>query len=263
MENQERGRQPSSRPSPATRALPPCALVVGSCAPDIAYALGLYNVGSHSLPGLITFCLPAGLLVYGWLELLALPALTRSLPEAWGIQWARFATTRGLPTTVRGWAAAALAILLGACTHLLWDGFTHRTHWPARLYADVHVGRWYLPGFLQVTCSIVGSILVFAHLARRYRTLRPERGGSITRLLVLLLPTLAAMALGVAWRLENPASPVPQWELWFLFWTSVRFGLLSFTVTSLGVLTRPPLGGKTKGPASPRAARSTHVRAAQ
>lgn len=219
----------------APRALPVCALVTGSCAPDLAYALGFYGAKSHTPLGLLTFCLPAGLLAYAWAELLVLPVLARALPTVRGIQWARFAVTRRLPSSARGWLAAAVAVLLGASTHILWDGFTHRRQWPAReLYAGVTLSagsiEWLLPNFLQMLSSLVGSVIVLVYLARRYRSLPPAEGGTMASFLAVLLPTVAGASLWMAWRLLHPLGSGGHERLWFTFWSSASGGLIGLTL---------------------------------
>lgn len=101
--------------------LPMAALMVGSMAPDFAYflPLELSRVETHSFAGLFQFCLPVGLAMWLYfVTVLERPTLA-FLPDAW--------RTR-LPRTVltaRAMILAALAILLGALTHLAWDAFTH------------------------------------------------------------------------------------------------------------------------------------------
>jgi Domain of unknown function (DUF4184) len=103
--------------------LPMSALMIGSMAPDFAYFLpmSISRITTHSLAGLFTFCLPLGLIVWlVFVKLLERPTIAL-LPDDW--------RTRIAPTgrlTLGVLAIAALAIVLGAATHLVWDSFTHR-----------------------------------------------------------------------------------------------------------------------------------------
>jgi hypothetical protein len=68
---------------PLARAHVFTAAVIGSMVPDFGLLLPGYvpRWQTHSLPGLITFCLPVGLLAY-WLTLLLLrPAILEVLPD--------------------------------------------------------------------------------------------------------------------------------------------------------------------------------------
>lgn len=222
----------------APRIFPASALVVGSCAPDLAYALGVFGTTAHTLKGLFIFCLPIGLVAYAWAEALLLPVLARSLPTWRGIQWARFAVTRGLPSSPRGWIAAASAVLLGALTHILWDGLTHRLRWPAReLYGDVRIQLGFmdmpLPNFLQLASSVVGTAIVLGYLARQYPRLAPAEGGTPGQLASLLAPTLASAVLGLWWRLTHPLGVTLHSHVWFTFWTVTGWSLVGLTVACL------------------------------
>ena len=103
----------------------PSALVLGSCAPDFAYFLPLPidRAQSHSLPGLIWFCLPAGFLAYCVFHALIAPLVTDLLPsclrERTPEGWAKGRLPRS------SGVAIAVSLFTGAVTHLVWDSFTH------------------------------------------------------------------------------------------------------------------------------------------
>jgi len=105
----------------ATR-LPLAALMIGSMAPDFAYFLPIdLGRSTHTLAALLWFCLPLGLAL--WLlytRIMERPTLDL-LPEQWR---ARFTPTpRGI--TANSLALAAVAVVVGAFTHIAWDSFTH------------------------------------------------------------------------------------------------------------------------------------------
>lgn len=124
------------------RTLVPSALVIGSSVPDVEYFLRLQltSVWSHTLPGLLTFCLPVGLLLLWTYHHLQKPALLRLLPPP--LQQRLVSWSGPCPF----WPAPRLAqlcfsLLLGASTHLLWDSLTHPNgllvHWAALLAAPI------------------------------------------------------------------------------------------------------------------------------
>jgi hypothetical protein len=225
----------------------PSALVLGACAPDLVYVLRVRSIDAHTLPGLFLFCLPMGLAMFVWLEGLVLPVLRRTLPPVGGVQWARFLRTDGLPRTARPWAYVALCLLLGAATHILWDGFTHRRLWPASvLYPDVlvPVGRRVFPlaRVFQHLSSLVGSVVVLAFMARRYPGLPPAPGGSWRAFLPVLVPTLVGAVALLGLRLsrwQNLGSL--EGQLWWLFWPTVTGALLGLTVGCLLAWRKAPL----------------------
>jgi membrane-bound metal-dependent hydrolase YbcI (DUF457 family) len=108
------------------------ALVIGSLTPDFAYFLP-WNVdlmeargGTHSLLGILWFCLPVGLLAYGIFHALVKHPVLLLLPE--GLHARLTPVANGVPGTGVGrysfWAVI-LSLGVGALTHPLWDGFTH------------------------------------------------------------------------------------------------------------------------------------------
>lgn len=110
------------RRSGASR-LPLAALMIGAMSPDFAYFLpaDLDRASSHSLEGIFQFCLPVGLAL--WLlfaHVLERPTL-EMLPAAWRARVPRSDRSGSL----RNLSFAALAVVLGALTHIAWDAFTH------------------------------------------------------------------------------------------------------------------------------------------
>ncbi len=103
--------------------LPLTALMVGSMAPDFGYIFS-YEASrqlTHSFAGLFIFCLPVGLLVWLFYVAVLEKATITLLSDRWHT---RFAHTDAITPSLIG--RAAIAVVLGAATHLLWDAFTHR-----------------------------------------------------------------------------------------------------------------------------------------
>ncbi len=103
--------------------LPLSALMIGSMSPDFPYFVPLAAVRFtvHNLPGLFWFCLPVGVAAW-WLFVRFLERPTLALiPEPW---------RAGLPPPTHRISSslavrAAIGVLLGAVTHVVWDAFTH------------------------------------------------------------------------------------------------------------------------------------------
>src|SRR5215212_1569962 len=103
--------------------LPLTALMVGSMAPDFGYFFSFEasRALTHSFAGLFIFALPVGMFVWLFYVAVLEKATITLLSDRWHT---RFAHTGAItPSLV---ASAAVAIILGAVTHLLWDAFTHR-----------------------------------------------------------------------------------------------------------------------------------------
>lgn len=110
---------------PAARWSAASALVIGSMVPDFAYFMPWPDTrhASHTVPGLLSFCLPVGMVAVVAFEFFLRRPLTFLLP--------RFLRERLGPVKPprlhhpRVLAASVAALLLGAVTHQLWDSFTH------------------------------------------------------------------------------------------------------------------------------------------
>jgi len=146
-------------------ALPLAALMIGSMSPDFAYFLpgDTDRVETHSITGLFWFCWPISIAV--WLlfvRVLEQPTFAL-LPPDWRTRFA--ASNREL--TLKTLSLASVAVILGAATHLIWDGFTHRgtaivDALPALHDVVFYYGRWPVRWFvvLQHLSSIFGIALL-------------------------------------------------------------------------------------------------------
>ena len=136
--------------------------------PDFEYFIRLRTLAlwGHSFAGLFVFCLPAGLVVLAGWELLARePAL-----DLLGFSDDRWPARRD-PTW---WGRAAVAILIGAATHVVWDSFTHADRWgvrhvPALAAPAASVSGRPLPWFIVLdhASTVAGAVVVIGWLARK------------------------------------------------------------------------------------------------
>ncbi|MCX5740945.1 MAG: DUF4184 family protein, partial [Proteobacteria bacterium] len=149
--------------------LDPTCLAIGSMAPDFQYFLWARREGefSHSLLGLVVFCLPLTLALatvwqrhVQWLMLELAPAAVarRCVPRAW--------PAVAVPMLV-------VSALLGTATHLLWDGFTHtndvftsRIDELGALYTVPLLGTIPLHRVLQHVSTLLGLVVVAGAAAR-------------------------------------------------------------------------------------------------
>jgi hypothetical protein len=183
--------------------------------PDLAYfvPIGITGAESHSLGGLVWYCLPAGLLAYLAFHALVRPLVVGLLPAA---TRARLGAAARRPAfSLPKAAGVAACLVLGAASHLLWDSFTHSTGWAVHalptLRAELHVlERHPLPiwSLLQYASSVVGLALLGYWARQWYAATDPAEpsGASVPavawRLLaaaVLLVPA-AAVGTTAAWQ---------------------------------------------------------------
>lgn len=188
------------------------ALIIGSMTPDFAFMLpiGVSRAQSHSLAGLLWCDLPLGWACYVCYHLLMKRPMIHLLPDHAFARLRSFATNDWVLND-RGLLPVLLSVLLGACTHLVWDSFTHRGSWAVeyfpflRLHLFTGGGFWmYLYTALQWISSIIGLALLARWSLRWVRsTPLPRYGADVDRRRwrrpVLGAIVVVTLASGIAW----------------------------------------------------------------
>ena len=158
--------------------LPLAAMMIGSMSPDFAYffPLDLGRTSTHEIDGILLFCWPVGLAL--WLlfvHLVERPTI-ELLPEEWRARVARSDPTPSL----RMYAFASLAIILGAMTHVAWDAFTHANTTITNAFPAFRAELFTFRGrpirvflVLQYLSSVIG-LLGLALWARSVRRSAPD-----------------------------------------------------------------------------------------
>jgi len=153
------------------------ALVVGTITPDFEYFLRLAPISriSHSLLGLLVFCLPAGLLMLWLWHVILKNALVELLPDS---HYRRLLPLCG-PFRFRPMSRFALivvSVLVGAFTHIAWDSFTHHYGWGVQHLAALRTalietgyGPLRLYNVLQHGSTLVGMVALAALYVRWFR----------------------------------------------------------------------------------------------
>ena len=152
------------------------ATVIGAMVPDFRiFFPGMSRVETHSAIALFTFCLPVGLLTYWVFEHLIKTPIVEVLPEGAYARWHPYAA-EGDIRSLRQWLLAALGILAGAVSHLVWDGFTHEGGRGVRMFPVLDesifdIGRRHVPGIylMQDLGSLIGLAAVLAMLCYALR----------------------------------------------------------------------------------------------
>ena len=144
------------------------ALLIGTMLPDLPYFLNsqqLVSEQSHQWMGLLTYCLPWGLgLLILWYSLLKPAAI--ALAQPWyGVPASNSSCLHSAAAWLRFGAALVMGLLLGASTHLIWDGITHPDGFIARhviwLQLPINISNFDsmpLARFLQYASSMMGLV---------------------------------------------------------------------------------------------------------
>lgn len=223
--------------------LPLDALVAGTMSPDFEYVLRLAMRGGwwHTPAGLVVACVPACLVAVWTWRMVVRPALLPLLPEGMRPADAPAASPRAVTVL-----AAAAAALLGAVTHVLWDGFTHGGGWAVvRLPAlrdpalSLGIGRpWY--HLLQHLSTLAGGAILLAGVAdwiRRHppevRRFAPGERTALVQTAAVLLAVCCAASLANGWRAAGSGVE------WVLGYAAVGgMAALAASVTAYGLAAR-------------------------
>jgi hypothetical protein len=194
------------------------AAVIGSMVPDFGLLIPRNTLRwqTHSIPALLTFCLPVGLLAYWLTQLVIKPAMIEVLPDRAYLRLR--ASDPHVPiTNLRHWFSATVALLLGAVTHLFWDNFTHEDARGVRMFPvlddygpemdghPVHIYRW-----LQYGSSVFGLVVVLVALLVWLRHAPLPDGQSPRQ----LLPMERTVWMGVYLLLPMIFIVTAGWQSW-------------------------------------------------
>ncbi|HEY1589717.1 MAG TPA: DUF4184 family protein, partial [Rhodanobacter sp.] len=144
------------------------AVVIGTMVPDFGVFLPwhMYRIETHSKMGLLTFCLPVGLVSYWVFQYLIKEPVLEVLPEGAYARWRPYSSAAELGSLLQ-WILASIGVLAGAVTHLIWDAFTHEGARGARLIPwledpIVDIGSHHMMGarIMQDMSSLVGLGIV-------------------------------------------------------------------------------------------------------
>ena len=144
------------------------AATIGAMAPDLDLILPirLTRDQTHGWLALLTFCLPVGLTAWALFQALIKPALIEVLPNR---IYARLLAEHIGPRleSAQLWLYAALAVLFGALTHVVWDALTHEEAGGVRILPVLAEGgaepggsTWLLYLWLQHGSTVIGAALV-------------------------------------------------------------------------------------------------------
>ncbi|RDV11086.1 DUF4184 family protein [Pontibacter diazotrophicus] len=103
-------------------------LVIGSMAPDFEKFFNMQggNSYSHTWGAIFWFCLPLGIVLSFLFHLVVRDPLIDNLPAFMRKRLARFKELDWVVHFKKHYLLIIVSIVVGAVTHLIWDGFTHK-----------------------------------------------------------------------------------------------------------------------------------------
>ena len=149
------------------------ALVIGSTAPDQAYAVyGWWHIpATHQWYGLLWFVLPITI-VETWLCRRAAPVVAAHVATLTFLRVFALGDYGALRHRRHRWYLTGSSALVGGLTHLIWDGFAHlpgAPGWANNLMPFLNqpsIRDWWWWRHGEVVSSVVGGLVAIALFAR-------------------------------------------------------------------------------------------------
>lgn len=189
----------------------PSALVIGSVIPDAWYLVPLLSrADSHSMAGLLWFCLPAGLFAYTAFHLIFKQPLLALAPQALAERLRAWACP-GLPAVP--WRAVVASLAAGGITHFAWDAVTHLDAFPFLDAPLFSFGRYPVRAhqLLQHASTLLGAAFLAWWVSRKLRAAPAASDVAVCHLpgfvRAAILSALLAAAAAAFWIAVAAVSP--------------------------------------------------------
>jgi hypothetical protein len=149
-------------------------LVIGSMAPDFEYFMRMTvgSIYSHTFFGLFYFDLPVGIVLTFIFHDIVRDSFIDHLPGQLRRRFLELKTFNWDNAFKTTWAVVIFSILIGASSHILWDGFTHPLGYfvqrSAFLKQKIQLVGFRLPVYsiLQNLSSLIGGTIVILFIRR-------------------------------------------------------------------------------------------------
>lgn len=143
-------------------------LVIGSLTPDFEYFLRMKIKSnySHTIEGVFWFDIPLGLILSFIFHNIVRNELFDNLPFFLKSRFSTFKKFNWNSYFKQNWFIVVISILIGSCSHIFWDGFTHNSGYFVKkfttLSTNIHFELIQIPvcKILQHSSSLIGSILI-------------------------------------------------------------------------------------------------------
>lgn len=192
------------------RRLSATGLVIGAMAPDFEYffRMNVTGIYGHTVAGVFYFDLPVSIALAFIFHLVVKRNLIDNLPV---FLQCRFEVVRAFDFTSYfrcHYFAFAASTIIGAATHIVWDGFTHERQFFVQALPSIYEGRvfvingahyplWYV---LQHVSTAVGGILLTWYVWKM-----PEGEGTFPKPKLWYWIALGCMMAGITYvRMQFP-----------------------------------------------------------
>jgi len=148
-------------------------LVVGSMAPDFEYFMRMEATShyGHSISGIFWFDLIMGLFLAFLYHLLIRDVFIANLPKVFRERLSPFCQFKWTSYFKKNWLIVFISIIVGAATHILWDGFTHLdglfvNHLPYLQHSIKMFGPFPVYNVLQHLSTLIGGVAILIYVLK-------------------------------------------------------------------------------------------------
>lgn len=143
-------------------------LVIGSLTPDFEYFIRMKVKSnySHTIEGLLFFNLPLGLILAFIFHNIVRDSLVDNLPAFLQSRFSRYKKFNWNQHFKTNWYVVVISLIIGAASHILWDGFTHENAYFVQTFSGlsntIYVFGNHIPIFriLQHVSTLLGGLLI-------------------------------------------------------------------------------------------------------
>ncbi len=155
-------------------------LIIGSMCPDFEYffRMKVQSNISHTLLGLLLFNIPAGFLVALLVHEIIKKPLIENLPSFFQDRLVVLKNINWIDYLKFNFGYVIISILIGAFSHIFWDGFTHESGYFAEKIPFLQNEIMEIPFYkiLQHLSSLIGMIFILIYIYKL-----PHKNKQITR----------------------------------------------------------------------------------
>ncbi len=149
-------------------------LIIGSMVPDFEYFMRMVagSIYSHTFLGIFYFDLPVGIALTFVFHDIVRDEFIDHLPRQLRSRFWALKTFNWDHAFKKTWIVVIVSILIGAASHILWDGFTHPLGYFAQKSTFLRQKVWFLGlripvyNILQHLSSLIGGIIVCFFIRR-------------------------------------------------------------------------------------------------
>lgn len=174
-------------------------LVIGSMLPDFEYfiRMNLTSKYSHTLGGIFYFCLPLGVLLYILFNQFVRKSLIESFPEFLYGRFEKYRDYDWLSYFKKHWYVVLYSLLIGICSHILWDMFTHPGGYFVEQFPLLKSDLLLVPPYkiLQHGSTLLGGLFILYFIYRIPSKKNKSRKMDVKYWLSILLVAILIIAL--------------------------------------------------------------------